>query len=81
MLQKYKNLKNGPSFDRFERPPKITIFQKNFTHHIFWGIGTLLCPGSKVLKKWVFLDHPTVDTVDYYTLIRQAHNFINFCTI
>ena len=50
MLQKYKKLKNGPNFDRLERPPKINIFQKKFTHRIFLVIETLLCPGSKVLK-------------------------------
>ena len=54
MLQKYKILKNGPKFDRLERPPKINIFEKYLNILFFWVLEHLYALGAKFRKTEFF---------------------------
>ena len=50
MLQKCKNLKNGPNFDRLEPTPKINMLQKNSHIVFFWVLEHFYARGTQLYK-------------------------------
>ena len=53
-VAKLQNLKNGLNFDRLERPSKINVFQKKFTHRIILGYWNNFMPWEHNFSKKFF---------------------------
>ena len=77
-VAKMQNLKNGPNFDRLERPPKINNFEtKIHTLNFFWYWNTFM-PWEHNFSKTFFSGlfwstHPTMHT------FRVPNHFVFYC--